>query len=193
MKTCGKGHEYSTLKCSVCASMRSKRSYLKHKEKVLQRSMKWYAENKEVKLAQGVSWRASNKDRVKKNVRRWAAANPEKIAETQKKSHLKHKEKYDIVGRAWRVANREKLTAYVIKRHATQLQRTPPWYNHSDVVAIYKEAKPGYHIDHIVPLQGKNVSGLHWHHNLQVLPAAENISKSNKFNPDTYIHELPLY
>ncbi len=65
------------------------------------------------------------------------------------------------------------------KRCRDELQ-TPKWANTEEIAEIYRNRPEGYHVDHILPLNGKNVSGLHVPSNLQYLTASENLSKSNK-------------
>ena len=69
------------------------------------------------------------------------------------------------------------------ENRCNRLRRTPKWLTKdqkADIALIYAFCPPGYHVDHIIPLQGKTVSGLHVPWNLQYLPAAENIRKGNK-------------
>ena len=52
---------------------------------------------------------------------------------------------------------------------------------YSIAAMLTRENKEPWHIDHIIPLQGKMVSGLHVPSNLQVMLGSENIGKKNKF------------
>lgn len=93
--------------------------------------------------------------------------------------------------RAWGRANRAKLRAILQKYRAAKIQRTPPWLTKDDFwmieeahhLAVLRTKLTGvdWHVDHIAPLQGELISGLHVPWNLQVIPAAENVRKSNKF------------
>ena len=65
-------------------------------------------------------------------------------------------------------------------RHARKLRAIPKWANLEKIKEIYRNRKEGFHVDHIIPLKGKNVCGLHVENNLQHLTAKENILKSNK-------------
>jgi len=67
------------------------------------------------------------------------------------------------------------------KYRAAKLLRIPKYADLEAINLFYKNCPIGYHVDHVIPLQGKNVSGLHILSNLQYLPAIENIAKSNKF------------
>ena len=87
--------------------------------------------------------------------------------------------------------NKGKTVAKTKRRELSKINRTPPWLNKDQLIQIEefyikaaeltKQTNIKYHVDHIIPLQGKNVSGLHVPWNLQVIPASENLSKSNKF------------
>ena len=73
-----------------------------------------------------------------------------------------------------------KMNAKTNKRRALKFNAIPKWSNLKKIKEIYKNCPKGYHVDHIVPLKGVNVCGLHVENNLQYLTAQENISKGNK-------------
>ena len=92
----------------------------------------------------------------------------------------------------WRKNNRMAYLTKKARYRARQLQAYPLWLTEAqeDQIdgfyreAAEREAETGelFHVDHIVPLQGKNVCGLHVPWNLQVLPATDNLAKNNRFD-----------
>jgi predicted HicB family RNase H-like nuclease len=91
------------------------------------------------------------------------------------------KEQYSKIQKIWTKNNLHKKAANEAKRRAAKLQRTVSWANLDKIKEIYKNCPDGYEVDHIIPLQGKNVSGLHVEYNLQYLTVSENCSKKNRF------------
>lgn len=90
-----------------------------------------------------------------------------------------------------REARRALVLYHANARRAAKLERTPVWSDDSAIRKMYDEAGKitrstgiPHHVDHVIPLQGEKVSGLHVPENMQILPASENIRKSNKYDPD---------
>lgn len=124
--------------------------------------------------------------------------NKKKILSHQKEARSKHPEHYrqlrnESYGRCgitsekrkrqneYKKSNGRKLAnAVQAHRKTSKLQATPPWANLEKIKQIYLNCPKGFHVDHIIPLKGKNVRGLHVEYNLQYLPAVENIRKGNR-------------
>lgn len=67
------------------------------------------------------------------------------------------------------------------RRELENENRVPKWADLKAIENFYRNRPDGYHVDHIIPLRGENISGLHVLSNLQYLPASENLSKKNKY------------
>jgi hypothetical protein len=95
-----------------------------------------------------------------------------------------------VGNRGYRKRNRGKKNAEHAKWLADKLQRTPKWADLKMIRKIYdtstwitKVTGLEHHVDHIIPMRGKFVSGLHIAENLRVLPGPENLAKGSKFMP----------
>lgn len=139
----------------------------------------------------------TTKDKLKISQDKFRKSNPERYKEIQKQSYLRNKEKRILARKLYTIKNSDTIKTTVksykksrhgsrvcreieAKRRACKLKATPNWSNKDEIKNIYANCPDGYHVDHIVPLQGVNVCGLHVPCNLQYLLAAENIKKKNR-------------
>ena len=119
------------------------------------------------------------RSKIRKLVADWKKSNPEKVAEQK---------------RRYRKNNPQKRAAEKAKRRASKLNATPSWLTKeqlAQIEAIYLHAQiwtevtgVPYHVDHIIPLQGTHVCGLHVPWNLRVMKGEDNVRKSNKVEED---------
>lgn len=137
-------------------------------------------------------WYQRNKELTKERARKWAAENPEKRKAAIDKWREENRDQHNATNRAWNAENKHVKTALEGKRRAAKLLRTPKWLSAAQLkqitdtygiaAALTEITGTPYAVDHVVPLQGKKVSGLHVPWNLQVITAQKNSKKSNKFD-----------
>lgn len=149
---------------------RTKTQARKDAEKIRQKP-EWV----EKKRARDAAYRKANRNQCRAVITAWSAKNPEKVKQYAAKIKRTHK---------------GKVNAATAKRRYAKLQRTPAWLTSDDYWMIEEAYKLAamrttafgfpWHVDHVLPLQGKHVSGLHVPSNLQVIPGTENIRKGNR-------------
>jgi len=133
----------------------------------------------------------ANKARIAAVKRAYRAANKEKIIANKRAAYLATREANLAQKREYRQANKGKINFLCSMRKKVVKQRTPMWLSpfdrlkikcyYSVAAMLARNNKEPWHVDHIVPLQGKLVSGLHVPNNLQFLRGVDNVRKKNKF------------
>ena len=194
-RPCTRGHtanRYASDGCCIeCVKARATARYLDKKGEILAKAKAHYAENS---------------DEIKSKVAERSAANPEKRKQSKREEYQRNKQKYLEKAakwaannplkvkqfiKNWAANNPDKAYQYVIDRRMKLKQRLPGWITqeeHEVMQSIYgiarqvnQETGVPHQVDHIIPLRGVNVSGLHVPSNLQILTAADNRAKTNTY------------
>ncbi len=110
----------------------------------------------------------------------WYQANPEYVREQN--AIYDSKRPTHWIGKGHSEYWKTKALAHKIR--CRKLNRMPLWADEDAINEVFKTCSgDGFHIDHVIPLQGDLVSGLHVENNLQQLTVKENCQKSNKYKP----------
>lgn len=144
-----------------------------------------YAANPEKHREETQARRAADPQKWRAWNRAWREANLEKSRSAARDQYAANAEKIRERVREWGKADRAINPAKHRLRHRRLRHRYPPWLTdaeRAEIVRIYADCPPDRHVDHIVPLRGKLIAGLHVPQNLQYLPGSENISKGNRID-----------
>lgn len=180
----------SNMSCMECSQHRFKRYYetnadaLRDKTKDYRSTDEFKKRRREARRQQGDEYRAlrraeyaANADRERARVAAYRAVNPDAVKQASRK---------------WQRNNQHIKTAAQRLRGARELNATPTWADQATIKEVYREAARlsketgiSHEVDHIYPLQGKTVCGLHVANNLRPIPALLNRRKNNKMPDDT--------
>lgn len=176
--------------CKKCHNEAARKKYAENPEKKLKKNRIWLNLNKNRHSELTKMWELRNKEYSKQIRKKYRIENKDKLSEKRKIYYKNNKKAMLESGKRHYNLFKHKYMAKYAKRRAAKLKATPPWLTKEQLLHIeklYEQAKKlekqtgvKYHIDHIIPLQGKNVCGLHVPWNLQIITAEENLSKNNK-------------
>jgi hypothetical protein len=145
-------------------------------ERAAQARRNRYASDQPAKLA----WRAANASRIKQYARAAFERNRETKLAKLAEWGVENRQRLKVAKQAWNEANRPLLAHYAAKWRRAARTQTPPWADMGKILAFYElaqlvteETGVEHSVDHIVPLQGKTVRGLHVHTNLRVIPPSK--------------------
>lgn len=148
---------------------------------------------KALNAARKKKWTQKNPDRAKAYTAKWVAENPEKRAQAVNAWRDKNPEKIKEIsaraGARWSKKRRDKRAAYRAKARAIETNSIPPWADMDAIEAFYTRAAKlteetgiPHEVDHVLPLNGREVCGLHVEANLQIITRSENRRKGRRAN-----------
>ena len=162
----------ATLRASRAASPERTKAQ-QHKDRL---KMMAKPETAQKKRERDVQYRKENRNSCRATIVAWSVRNPKKVKLYVAKT---------------KANNKGRVNADTVKRRLAKAHRTPKWLTADDYwmmeqayeLAALRTRMFGFawHVDHIIPLQGKIVSGLHTPYNLRVIPGVENVRKGAQY------------
>lgn len=162
-----------TSECKVCRSAIERLRYQSSAEKIRARMAEYRKAKPEI-------------------IKRWRDQNGDRLSEYERLRWLLNKEQMTEKRQQWGLKNPDKVYAILARRRAAKLNAVTDWDQELDDLVISEAARLAklretatgvkHHIDHVVPLQGRKVCGLHNAYNLAVIPAIENLKKKNAWD-----------
>ena len=186
-KPCPRGHISKRSVnggCIECYPFHAKTDYEKHKTKRNEANRR----NAYKYVEQRKQYDLKNKEYLRQKTKEY-----NQKAEVKERNKVRWKEYWsENRERRREIANKyARSSKGLVKLRARQEQvknATPNWACYDRIETKYKEriamtrlTGVEHHVDHIIPLQGKNVCGLHIPANLRVIPARDNLRKHNRF------------
>jgi len=156
-------------------------------------------------------WYPENREKITAQKRANYAENPYPHRERRARFYWSNRSDQLVKNYQWRIDNKDRLKKYCIDnlgefafrcavRRSSKLRATPKWLSEvqkGEMRDTYRECASAtsrtgiiHHVDHIVPLKGDLVCGLHVPWNLQIISANSNLRKGNRFSDDVFIYPL---
>lgn len=167
--------------CKSCDKATSAKYREGHPEQHKVAKARWLVANIDKNKATKSDYRSANIEKIKMYSAKWYSENLGKVKATTSK---------------YRSTDAAKIiyAAHCSRRRARKLHATPSWdaeltefaFAEARNLAVRREAATGieWHVDHVIPLKGRTVCGLHVWNNFAVIPARENIRKGNRLLVD---------
>lgn len=129
----------------------------------------------------------NDRERLEAKNRRYYVQNADAVNAQKRGYWAENRDRMAIARSHWTAGNRHVIRHHNAARKQHVERATPPWADMAAIAAVYAEAErlaretgTPHHVDHVIPLRGKIVYGLHVQGNLRPLPWSANLAKWNK-------------
>ena len=158
-----------------------RKDYENHRDAYIARAEKWRTENAEhyKKKKREYLDREGTQLAARKRAKKWAEENPERKKEMDRKFHEENKSYRALSSSRHRARKKNAIPKWLSREDFEKINQI---YNECE--RISRETGIPHAVDHIVPLWGKVVTGLHVPNNLRIITAEENNRRKRIWNTD---------